>query len=167
MVSLLLLLRPRPNLSVLVKLDVNHVGSAANGAVLDVFLDGSRRQVDGDDDFFTAPITNVACFVFHFSPQRKSLDHDFTSPRGPPYNGITIMVHQILSERRFFAQFVGTEEPPVEELLPPWDKPIKAKSQPMPGLHFLIDDVPAHLDNSKVSLETGRGRSSHLQRGNS
>src|ERR1700736_4016394 len=30
----------------------------------------------------------------------------------------TIMVHQLLSERRFFAQFVGTEEPPVEELLP-------------------------------------------------
>ena len=29
-----------------------------------------------------------------------------------------ILVHQILSERRFFAQFVGTEEPPVEELLP-------------------------------------------------
>jgi uncharacterized damage-inducible protein DinB len=35
----------------------------------------------------------------------------------------TIMVHQILSERRFFAQFVGTEEPQVEELLPPGDKP--------------------------------------------
>ncbi len=35
----------------------------------------------------------------------------------------TIMVHQILSERRFFAQFVGTEEPPVEELLPAGDKP--------------------------------------------
>ena len=34
-----------------------------------------------------------------------------------------IMVHQILSERRFFAQFVGTQEPPVEELLPPGDKP--------------------------------------------
>ena len=33
------------------------------------------------------------------------------------------MVHQILSERRFFAQFVGTLEPPVEELLPPGDKP--------------------------------------------
>ncbi|MGD0040576.1 MAG: hypothetical protein ABSE84_09240 [Isosphaeraceae bacterium] len=30
-----------------------------------------------------------------------------------------ILVHQILSERRFFAQLVGTEEPPVEELLPP------------------------------------------------
>src|SRR5436190_17028461 len=37
----------------------------------------------------------------------------------------TIMVHQLLSERRFFAQFVGTEEPPVEELLPP-DKPTVA-----------------------------------------
>lgn len=35
----------------------------------------------------------------------------------------TILVHQLLSERRFFAQFVGTEEPPVEELLPPGEKP--------------------------------------------
>src|SRR5215472_14083274 len=35
----------------------------------------------------------------------------------------TILVHQLLSERRFFAQFVGTHEPPAEELLPPSDKP--------------------------------------------
>lgn len=35
----------------------------------------------------------------------------------------TILVHQILSERRFFAQFVGTEEPAVDTLLPPEDKP--------------------------------------------
>jgi uncharacterized damage-inducible protein DinB len=35
----------------------------------------------------------------------------------------TIFVHQLLSERRFFAQFVGTEEPPVEELLPAGEKP--------------------------------------------
>jgi hypothetical protein len=35
----------------------------------------------------------------------------------------TILVHQLLSERRFFAQFVGTEEPPVEELLPAGHKP--------------------------------------------
>src|SRR6202007_1389090 len=35
----------------------------------------------------------------------------------------TILVHQLLSERRFFAQFVGTEEPPIEELLPPGEKP--------------------------------------------
>ena len=35
----------------------------------------------------------------------------------------TILVHQLLSERRFFAQFVGTEEPPVKELLPAGDKP--------------------------------------------
>jgi uncharacterized damage-inducible protein DinB len=35
----------------------------------------------------------------------------------------TILVHQLLSERRFFAQFVGTDEPPVEELLPPGETP--------------------------------------------
>jgi uncharacterized damage-inducible protein DinB len=34
-----------------------------------------------------------------------------------------ILAHQILSERRFFAQFVGTEEPPVEGLLPPGEAP--------------------------------------------
>src|SRR5690349_25099756 len=34
-----------------------------------------------------------------------------------------ILVHQILSERRFFAQFVGIEEPPVEDLLPPGEPP--------------------------------------------
>jgi hypothetical protein len=35
----------------------------------------------------------------------------------------TILAHQLLSERRFFAQFVGTEGPPVEGLLPPGEKP--------------------------------------------
>ncbi len=34
-----------------------------------------------------------------------------------------ILVHQLLSERRFFAQFAGLEEPAVEELLPPGDRP--------------------------------------------
>src|SRR5262249_32293960 len=34
-----------------------------------------------------------------------------------------ILVHQTLSERRFFAQFRGIQEPPVEELLPPGDHP--------------------------------------------
>src|SRR3954468_19012856 len=35
-----------------------------------------------------------------------------------------ILVHQLLSECRFSAQFVGTEEPPVEELLPAGEKPV-------------------------------------------
>ncbi|CAN5479803.1 hypothetical protein BH11PLA2_BH11PLA2_47750 [soil metagenome] len=35
----------------------------------------------------------------------------------------TILVHQLLSERRFFGQFVGTVEPPVEELLPDGEQP--------------------------------------------
>ena len=34
-----------------------------------------------------------------------------------------IIAHQLLSERRFFGQFVGTIEPPVGELLPTGDRP--------------------------------------------
>jgi uncharacterized damage-inducible protein DinB len=34
-----------------------------------------------------------------------------------------ILVHQILSERRFFAEFIGLTEPPVEGLLPPGEAP--------------------------------------------
>jgi uncharacterized damage-inducible protein DinB len=34
-----------------------------------------------------------------------------------------IMTHQILSERRFFAEFIGLAEPPVESLLPPGEAP--------------------------------------------
>jgi hypothetical protein len=36
----------------------------------------------------------------------------------------TILVDQLLSERQFFAQFIGTDEPVVEEFLPPGDKPV-------------------------------------------
>jgi uncharacterized damage-inducible protein DinB len=35
-----------------------------------------------------------------------------------------ILVHQLLSERRFFAQFVGTEEPSVEAIPPQGEKPV-------------------------------------------
>ena len=35
----------------------------------------------------------------------------------------TILVHQLLSERRFFAEFAGLEEPAVEELLPAGEGP--------------------------------------------
>jgi uncharacterized damage-inducible protein DinB len=34
-----------------------------------------------------------------------------------------ILTHQILSERRFFAEFIGLEEPAVESLLPSGDRP--------------------------------------------
>jgi hypothetical protein len=37
-----------------------------------------------------------------------------------------LLVHQLLSERRFFAQFVGTDEPPVEALLPSGETPSAA-----------------------------------------
>jgi uncharacterized damage-inducible protein DinB len=35
----------------------------------------------------------------------------------------TILAHQLLSERRFFAQFIDTQEPPVEEILPKAEPP--------------------------------------------
>jgi uncharacterized damage-inducible protein DinB len=34
-----------------------------------------------------------------------------------------ILVHQLLSERRFFAEFVGIQEPPADQLLPSGDAP--------------------------------------------
>jgi len=37
-----------------------------------------------------------------------------------------ILVHQILSERRFFAEFIGLPEPPVDTLLPPGETPTVA-----------------------------------------
>jgi uncharacterized damage-inducible protein DinB len=36
----------------------------------------------------------------------------------------TILIHQLLSERRFFAQFVGTHEPPADQLLPAAQQPM-------------------------------------------
>ena len=54
-------------------------------------------------------------------------DADVPQPVEPTFQNVlatyAILVHQLLSERRFFAQFVGTKEPPVEELLPPGEKP--------------------------------------------
>ena len=44
-------------------------------------------------------------------------------PHGRSSSVRQILVHQILSERRFFAEFVGLSEPPVESLLPPGDAP--------------------------------------------
>ena len=38
----------------------------------------------------------------------------------------TILTHQLLSERRFFAEFAGLDEPPVGELLPPGERPAVA-----------------------------------------
>jgi hypothetical protein len=42
----------------------------------------------------------------------------------PKVNTIrVIFTHQLLSERQFFAEFAGLDEPAVEELLPPGEQP--------------------------------------------
>jgi len=52
------------------------------------------------------------------------LDH---SPHNKCNTIRTILVHQLLSERRFFSQFVGIQEPPVDQLLPTGDEPSVAE----------------------------------------
>ena len=64
--------------------------------------------------------TNKTVSVWRAVPDRLL---DF-KPHEKPNSIRTILVHQLLSERRFFAQFVGTEEPPVEELLFCGEKPV-------------------------------------------
>lgn len=44
-------------------------------------------------------------------------------PHGKSSSIRQILVHQILSERRFFAEFIGLPEPPVDSLLPPGEAP--------------------------------------------
>jgi uncharacterized damage-inducible protein DinB len=63
--------------------------------------------------------TNKTASMWHAVPDEKL---DF-KPHEKTNTIRTILVHQLLSERRFFAQFVGTEEPPVEDLLPPGGQP--------------------------------------------
>jgi uncharacterized damage-inducible protein DinB len=63
--------------------------------------------------------TNKTASVWRMIPDRLL---DFSSHE--KVNSVrAILVHQILSERRFFAQFIGTDESPVEGLLPPEDQP--------------------------------------------
>ena len=66
-IKVLLPLRPHPHVPVVINLDVNDIRAAADRAILDVFLAGSRCQVDGHDDLLAAGITDVAGFVFHGS----------------------------------------------------------------------------------------------------
>src|ERR1700677_5069865 len=61
----LLSCRPHPHVSFLVDLDMDDVRAAAHGAILDVLLPRSRRQVDGQDNLLTAGIANVTGLVFH------------------------------------------------------------------------------------------------------
>lgn len=57
-----------------------------------------------------------------------------------------ILVHQLLSESRFFAQFVGIDEPPVEELLPLGEKP---------GTQAYIDQYIRHTKRRLPRLAEG------------
>lgn len=61
--------------------------------------------------------TNKTASVWHAVPENLL---DF-QPAEKTNSIRAILIHQILSERRFFAQFIGTNEPPADELLPAAD----------------------------------------------
>ena len=65
LIVVLLRLRPHSRFVVSVKIDVNHVCTTADGAILDVFLSGARRSIDGDDDLLATCIAGITRFVNH------------------------------------------------------------------------------------------------------
>lgn len=73
-----------------------------------------------------------------------------------------ILKHQLLSERRFFAEFLGAPEPPAEQVLPP-QRSVQSFSQRMlelavPRLAFLAGHDEAWWLEVVPFFDTGRER---------
>jgi hypothetical protein len=79
----LLSLCPHTGNAVVVKLNVNEVGIAADGAVLNILLFRSCCEVDRDDNRLAAAITEVRCLVF---PAQ-----DWVPPKVPRVPGSTAL----------------------------------------------------------------------------
>src|SRR5205823_4729377 len=56
-------LGPHAHLAAVLKLDMNDVGMAADGAVFDVRLTLAGREIDRNDDLFAAGVTNIRGFL--------------------------------------------------------------------------------------------------------
>ena len=69
-------------------------------------------------DIYASESNKVAALWSEVSPEQMEFR---PHPRSSSVR--QIMAHQLLSERRFFAEFIGLEESPVESLLPPGDTP--------------------------------------------
>ena len=91
-------------------------------AIPDVDVPEAREQLFGHIVTTYASETNKTASMWRAVPDGLL---DFKPhPRVNPIR--TILAHQLLSERRFFAEFAGLDEPPVEELLPPGERPVVA-----------------------------------------
>ena len=64
-IDLLLQLGPHRCAAFVIDLDVDDVGLAAYGAILDILLPLALRQVDRDDDLLAARAADVTRFVVH------------------------------------------------------------------------------------------------------
>jgi hypothetical protein len=95
-------LSPHPHVATLIKLDVDDIGPATHRAILDVLLLGSRRQVDGHDNFLTARITKIGCLVSHL----PSSSTNFRKNAGPlfwqqsAHGRLALFVDEAASERK-------------------------------------------------------------------
>jgi uncharacterized damage-inducible protein DinB len=75
-----------------------------------------------------------------------------------------ILVHQLLSERRFFAEFIGLEEPPAATLLPTGEQPTVAAyidryvTLARPRLAAMADRDPAFWQTPVPFFDTTRER---------
>jgi hypothetical protein len=56
---------PSPCLALFVNLNMNHVGTAADGAVFHILLRRTARRINRHDDFFAAVVANVGRLVVH------------------------------------------------------------------------------------------------------
>jgi uncharacterized damage-inducible protein DinB len=77
------------------------------------------------DSLFQHVVTTYASETNKTASMWRAIPQDLLDDRPHEKSNTirAILVHQILSERRFFAQFIGTEEPPVEGLLPSGERP--------------------------------------------
>src|SRR5947209_13225401 len=77
------------------------------------------------DPLFQHVVTTYASETNKTASMWRAIPHDLLDDRPHEKTNTirAILVHQILSERRFFAQFIGTKEPPVEGLWPSGERP--------------------------------------------
>jgi uncharacterized damage-inducible protein DinB len=75
-------------------------------------------------DIYASETNKVASLWSEIRPEQMEF-----RPHPRSSSNRQIMLHQILSERRFFAEFIGFEEHPVESLLPPENAPPAAYVQ--------------------------------------
>jgi hypothetical protein len=56
---------PSSNVARSVNFDVDHIRTAANGAIFDILLRLAGGKIDGDHDLFAATVAEIVCLGLH------------------------------------------------------------------------------------------------------